>query len=476
MVKLFRVGFAFFVALVFAVFPVSFGLVSPAWAVTDWAQVGSDINGEVASESSGRSVSFSSNGSRVAIGVPGNDDGGADAGQVRIYDLTGGNWVQVGNDINGEAAGDSSGVVVALSSNGSRVAIGARDNDGAGDLAGHVRIYDLTGGNWVQVGSDIDGVAAGDGFGASVSLSSDGSRVAIGSPSSDIGGDFSGQVRVFDLTGGNWVQVGGAINGAAAYDNFGGSVSLSSDGSRIAIGAQYKSAGGGSFSGQVRMFDLSGGAWVQVGSGIDGEAQFDFSSGSVSLSSDGSRVAIGAPGNDGFASGAGHVRVYDWTGGAWVQVGSDIDGEASNDESGSRVSLSSDGSRVAIGSPANDGAGDLAGQVRVFDLTGGNWVQAGSDIDGEAAGDAFGGSVSLSSDGTRVAIGAAGNDGAAVGAGHVRIFSFPVPGGSGGGGGTPSEELADTGGVDASGIAFGGAIALVVGIGGYLLRRRGARA
>ena len=53
------------------------------------------------------------------------------------------------------------------------------------------------------------------------------------------------------------------------------------------------------------------------------------------------------PGN---ANDSGHVRVYAWDGTAWMQRGMDIDGEAEYDESGGSVSLSSDGSAVAIGS------------------------------------------------------------------------------------------------------------------------------
>jgi hypothetical protein len=121
----------------------------------------------------------------------------------------------------------------------------------------------------------------------------------------------------------------------------------------------------------VRVYGLTGGAWVQVGSDIDGEADSDQSGYSVSLSSDGSRVAIGAKYNDGVGDNAGHVRVYDLTGGAWVQVGSDIDGEAAEDYSGVPVSLSADGSRVAIGAPFNDGTGTNAGHVRVHELTSG---------------------------------------------------------------------------------------------------------
>ena len=50
----------------------------------------------------------------------------------------------------------------------------------------------------------------------------------------------------------------------------------------------------------------------------------------------------------------------------WQQVGSDIDGEAAGDQSGYSVSLSSDGSVVAIGAPFNDGNGIYSGHVRIY--------------------------------------------------------------------------------------------------------------
>ena len=106
----------------------------------------------------------------------------------------------------------------------------------------------------------------------------------------------------------------------------------------------------------------------QLGLDIDGEAALDESGRSVSLSSNGSRVAIGAPNNDGTGSNAGHVRIFDWDGTAWNRVGDDIDGEAAADLSGSSVSLSADGSRVAIGAPFNNGAAADAGHTRIFSL------------------------------------------------------------------------------------------------------------
>ena len=45
----------------------------------------------------------------------------------------------------------------------------------------------------------------------------------------------------------------------------------------------------------------------------------------------GERVAIGAYKNDGNGNKSGHVRIYEWSGTAWVHLGLDIDGEADFD-------------------------------------------------------------------------------------------------------------------------------------------------
>ena len=327
-------------------------------------QLGTDIDGEVGNDQSGRSVSLSSDGTRVAIGAYLNDGAnGSDSGHVRVYKLSGGSWIQLGSDINGEAADDFSGESVSLSSNGTRVAIGAGGSNGNGNNAGQVRIYDWNGTAWTQLGADIDGEAAGDNSGNSVALSSNGTRVAIGAIGNDDNGNDSGHVRVYDWNGTAWTQVGTDIDGEVGNDQSGYSVSLSSDGTRVAIGANTNDDS----AGQVRVYDWNGSAWTQLGADIDGEAAYDYSGYSVSLSSDGTRVAIGANANDGNGANAGHVRVYGWNGTAWTQLGTDIDGEAASDLSGSSVSLSSDGTRVAIGAYLNDGAnGNDSGHVRVY--------------------------------------------------------------------------------------------------------------
>ena len=85
------------------------------------------------------------------------------------------------------------------------------------------------------------------------------------------------------------------------------------------------------------------------------------------MSSDGTTLAIGAFGNDGNGTGAGHVRVYQYnsSNSSWEQFGTDIDGETAADASGYSVSLSSDGTIIAVGANGNDGIGSDAGHVRV---------------------------------------------------------------------------------------------------------------
>ena len=112
----------------------------------------------------------------------------------------------------------------------------------------------------------------------------------------------------------------------------------------------------------------------QRGQDADGEAASDASGNmpqSVSLSADGSTVAIGARNNHGAnGAGSGHVRIYKWNSisNQWDKSGQDIDGEASNDNSGTSVSMSADGSIVAIGANSNQGAnGVRSGHVRVYE-------------------------------------------------------------------------------------------------------------
>ena len=396
------------------------------YQVWDFVQRGLDLDGEAANDMSGHSVSLSSDGSVVAIGALYNDGNNtiswSNNGHARVYAWNGTTWAQRGNDLDGEAVNDNNGYSVSLSNDGSVVAIGAPKNDGNGSNSGHTRIYAWNGTAWIQRGEDIDGEAAGDYSGRSVSLSSDGTVVAIGAYGNQANGNFSGHTRVYVFDGHTaWIKKGQDLDGEAANDMNGNSVSLSNDGNVVAIGADRNDANG-SDSGHTRIYAWNGTTWAQRGDDLDGEAAGDNSGYSVSLSNDGSVVAIGARKNDGNGSDSGHTRIYAWNGATWIQRGDDIDGEAADDYNGMSVSLSSDGSVVAIAAPANDENGRSSGHTRIYTWNGTAWTKRGDDLDGEAVDDFSGWSVSLSDDGTVVAIGALYNDGNGSNSGHTRVY------------------------------------------------------
>lgn len=385
-----------------------------------WFQKGDDINGYVTGDRSGWSISISSDGNRIAIGVPENGTGAGSAGHVKILEWDGDDWIQMGLNITAEADGDQFGRSVSLSGDGTIVAIGAPYNGTTN--AGHARVYSWTGTDWNQMGSDIDGQAANDFCGYSVAISEDGSTVAVGAVNNDAAGSNSGHVRVYNWDGTSWNQLGTNINGEFADDLAGYSVSLDTDGSTVAIGS-IGNDGSGSESGHVRVFSWTGSTWSIVGTPIVGEAALDRSGCSISLSDNGETIAIGAYNNDGTGSNSGHVRVFNWSGSTWIQIGADMNGENAEDQFGYSVALNGDGSTLIAGGRYNDETATNAGHARVFELSGGSWSQVGTDIDGDNSGDESGWSVDISEDGMTVAVGAHMNDNEGIDAGHVKVYA-----------------------------------------------------
>lgn len=328
-------------------------------------------------------------------------------------------WTQLGQSIDGTSSGDGSGVSVAISEDGSIVAIGADSNNGIGfSSSGYVRVFENQAGTWNQLGQTLEGNGGFDQFGYTISLSDNGNFLAIASDSfsPSVSIPNRGKVQIFENQSGTWTQVGQDLEGEVAQDYFGFSISLSGDGTKIAIGAPFNDEG------YMKVYENQSGTWTQIGQKIIGEVVGDQSGFMVSLSADGNTVAVGADSNDGNGSDSGHVRVYENQSGTWTQIGQDIDGENSDDFFGLSVSLSADGNIVAVGATGNDDNGSESGHVQIFENQSGSWTQIGQNIAGEAAGDQMGFSVSLSDNGNLVAIGANSNDGNGADAGHVRVY------------------------------------------------------
>ena len=252
----------------------------------------------------------------------------------------------------------------------------------------------------VQIGIDIDGENPFDLSGHSVAISANGNVVAIGAIENDDGGNRSGHVRVYENEGGTWTQIGQDIAGEAVDDRSGWSLALSADGGIVAIGSDLNN----SWKGQVEVYENVGGILTQIGEDIEGENFQDISATSISLSNDGSIIAIGAPRSDGIANNSGHVRVFENLCGSWMQIGLDIDGEQEQGRLGNSVALNGEGNIVAIGASQNDENGTNTGDVKIYENQAGTWTQLGGDINGEVEFEDSGSEVALSQVGNIVAI------------------------------------------------------------------------
>ena len=167
-----------------------------------------------------------------------------------------------------------------------------------------------------------------------------------------------------------------------------------------------------------------------MGGSINGAAAFDFSGSAISMSLDGERVAIGASLSDEASkTNAGHVRVFGWDGSSsWDQVGADIDGEGALDQFGRSVSLSDKGQYVAIGAPF--WSNTEKGRVRVFELDSGtSWSEYGKAIEGESNWYWFGWKLTMSTvDVKRLAVAAFSGDASGNKNGVVRVHRYQESG------------------------------------------------
>jgi WD40 repeat protein len=392
--------------------------VSPTSPIS-WEPFGQELTGKAAGERFGSFVDISGNGNVLAI-VSGHVSSPNSTIQVFAMNRARNTWQQVGSD----SLQNQTGSVVSLSKSGDILAIGDPRIGIANDtLPGMVRIFQLQRSGtkqWIQRGSDINGMAAGDHFGSSVSLSDDGSVAAVGAMGSLT-------MYVYDSSMDTWAQLGQNIAAApslALSYPVGSSVALSGDGQVVAVGENENN--------RVRVYDFhpSTETWNQLGSNIVGNPLYyaQYFGTSVSLSSNGRVLAAGdpnqTPGSDGAAAQAFvDVHVYNEIVKEWELLGETIKQEAGTDGLG-MVCLSGDGSIVAIGASLNDDAGFAAGHVRVHqnDNELGKWQQIGPDIDGMAPFDQAGDSIALSSNGDVLVVSASLNDANGSNSGQLRVY------------------------------------------------------
>ena len=264
-----------------------FEVTSPAgWKIQD------TIRGKVYGGYFGDAVSLSEDGTRVAVGAMLTDD----KGLVAVYEQRSASSQLLG-DFNDDGVVDQADYTVWRDNLGEDSSV--LNGNGTGEAKVVQEDYDLWVQHfgekrsdyvWSQIGSDINGIATGDLFGGSVSLSPDGSMLAVGIGGANIGGE----VKIFEYVDSNWVQMGSTIQGEY-NDGFGATVSFGVNTNNgvvnrhVAIGSFW-----GNYEKRLQIYRYDGTQWRQLGASISVEdAPDDGAYDSVSISADGKRVALG---------------------------------------------------------------------------------------------------------------------------------------------------------------------------------------
>ena len=379
----------------------------------------------------GYSVSINSDGAYAIVGAPRQENTATyqnDYGSIYIYSRSGSTWTQQylagGTEIQ-EYLGHS----VSISGDGSYAIAGAYAEDyiaGAGGVwnSGRVNIWVRSGSSWSSQASIRAGdIAADNYFGASVAINNDGTYAIVGATGDDTNGTNMGSAYILTRSGSTWTQQQKIQHSDPSNsDNFGNSVAINSDGTYAIVGARTQT---GFDYGAAYIFTRSGSTWTQqakiVSSDIESLDNFGHS---VSISSDGSYVIVGAPGEDTGGSNAGAAYIFTRSGSTWTQqakiVSSDLQ---TNDRFGGSVSISGDTNHAIVGAANEDTGFTDAGSSYIFSRSGSTWTEQRVLRSPTALEkDFFGTSVSMSSNGSYVLVGANEDDGGRLSNGTAYIY------------------------------------------------------
>jgi hypothetical protein len=280
----------------------------------------------------GVSVSLSGRGDVLAVGTPGQDgDAARDLGAVHVFGRDAGAWTQRADlRASDPQAEDGLGTSVALSIDGRTLAVGAQSSG-----RGAVHVFQQSAAGWRE--QDVlvfgNGASAHERFGARLALSADGSTLAVGAAGAVGDGAHQGSpgaAYVFARDADRWQQQARLVaSNAEAGDAFGGQLALSADGQVLAVAALHEASMAtgldGSQSdnrapqaGAVYLFARDAEAWRQqryvkatnTGAG-------DVFGTALALSGDGRMLAVGAQledggpaGKDRFLQNSGAVYLY----------------------------------------------------------------------------------------------------------------------------------------------------------------------
>jgi hypothetical protein len=417
-------------------------------------------NENLALQYAGRSISINADGAVMAVGAPGSlytTFSGSTIkdewipGAVYLYRKMDGVWqqeqkIQAPEPENNDGFGHS----VSLSANGELLAIGSyKENSSSTGVnsdannnrhqAGAVYIFKNTNAIWEQNAYIKPSYTYQDQlFGKTTKLSADGSTLIVGAPG--IALEFVDRsknpieaVYVFKREGNSWYQQERIFDSSVGINaNFGDAIAINSDGTLLIVGAPYRDYPSADDSiirdtGIVFSYQLDEeGNWLKTHTFTTPSLIKDYEFGaSLTLSGDGSRVAIGS---FKFYANNGAINIFDRAGSNW-ELNTSIKANSSLGDNpfilfSSDMAFNHDGTLLVVGTPAQRGLTEgvnrspeqaveniNTGAAYVYTFLNDSWdasaflKSANIDYSGR-----FGSAISVSADGKTIAIGDADDD------------------------------------------------------------------
>lgn len=191
----------------------------------------------------GIDVDINYNGTYAIIGT---QRGSAGTNCFYVFTGAGASWAQQAKVLTPEtenANGDYFGHKVSITDNGDRIITGAMFSSSG---SGRAYIYNRIGSSWYQeailTAPNPTNMAL---FGCSVSISKDGTKAIVGESDGDPPGvTNAGRAHLFSRSGSSW-SLGATLyasDSSSSNDNFGYSVAISGDGTRVIVGDPNKNS------------------------------------------------------------------------------------------------------------------------------------------------------------------------------------------------------------------------------------------
>ncbi len=369
----------------------------------------------------GQAVAIS--GTRMVVGAPNDDTDGANAGIVYVYDLASGTpatptfILRNPTPLGGEQFGYS------LAISGARVVVSAYlDNNTPGASGGAAYVYDLSSATPTVPIVTLTDPAPTSSFAFSVDIS--GTLVVAGANFSNVGASSAGSAHVFDVASATpTVPILSLHNPTpVAGDRFGRAVAIS--GNRVLVGV-YLNDTGAADTGCAYVYDVTSATPTVPVHKLNNPTPNTGDWFGRWLSMSGSRIAIGAALDNTGASDAGSVYVYDMTSATPTTPTATLHNPepAAGDEFGTAIDIS--GTRVLVSAYLDSFGAAGAGSAYLYDLSSGTPLVPVATFRNPtpAAQDQYGSGVSI--DGGLLAVGAQLDDTVAMDKGHVYVYGMP---------------------------------------------------